>query len=111
MPSISRCDEPDLSVDDVDLFEINEAFAAQVIPCQRELGIPLDKFNVNGGAIAVGHPFGMTGARMTGTLIEGLKDRDGRYGVESMCVAGGMGMAMVIERLDGARKRGSWMQR
>jgi acetyl-CoA C-acetyltransferase len=87
------------TVDDIDLFEINEAFAAQVIPSYKEVGIPLDKLNVHGGAIAVGHPFGMTGARITSTLINGLQVRDGRFGVESMCVGGGMGMAMVIERL------------
>ncbi len=87
------------SVDDIDLFEINEAFAAQVIPSYKELGIPLDKLNVHGGAIAVGHPFGMTGARITSTLLGGLEARDGRFGVESMCVGGGMGMAMVVERL------------
>ena len=87
------------SVDDIDLFEINEAFAAQVIPSYKEVGIPLDKLNVHGGALAVGHPFGMTGARITSTLINGLQARDGRFGVESMCVGGGMGMAMVIERL------------
>jgi acetyl-CoA C-acetyltransferase len=87
------------SVDDIDLFEINEAFAAQVVPSYKEVGIPLDKLNVHGGAIAVGHPFGMTGARITSTLINGLQARDGRFGVESMCVGGGMGMAMVIERL------------
>ncbi|HVM27034.1 MAG TPA: acetyl-CoA C-acetyltransferase [Mycobacteriales bacterium] len=89
----------DKSVDDIDLFEINEAFAAQVIPSYKEVGIPLDKLNVHGGAIAVGHPFGMTGARITSTLLGGLQVRDGRFGVESMCVGGGMGMAMVIERL------------
>jgi acetyl-CoA C-acetyltransferase len=88
-----------LTVDDIDLFEINEAFAAQVIPSYKDLGIPLDKLNVFGGAIAVGHPFGMTGARITGTLLNGLQTLDKRYGVESMCVGGGMGMAMVIERL------------
>jgi acetyl-CoA C-acetyltransferase len=87
------------SVDDIDLFEINEAFAAQVIPSYQEVGIPLDKLNVHGGAIAVGHPFGMTGARITSTLLNGLQVRDGRFGVESMCVGGGMGMAMVVERL------------
>jgi acetyl-CoA C-acetyltransferase len=86
-------------VDDIDLFEINEAFAAQVIPSYKEVGIPLDKLNVHGGAIAVGHPFGMTGARITSTLLNGLQARDGRFGVESMCVGGGMGMAMVVERL------------
>ncbi|HVE73599.1 MAG TPA: acetyl-CoA C-acetyltransferase [Mycobacteriales bacterium] len=87
------------TVADIDLFEINEAFAAQVIPSYKDAGIPLDKLNVHGGAIAVGHPFGMTGARITGTLLNGLQARDGRYGVESMCVGGGMGMAMVVERL------------
>ncbi len=87
------------SVDDIDLFEINEAFAAQVIPSYKDVGIPLEKLNVHGGAIAVGHPFGMTGARITSTLLNGLQVTDGRFGVESMCVGGGMGMAMVIERL------------
>ncbi len=87
------------SVDDIDLFEINEAFAAQVIPSYKEVGIPLDKLNVNGGAIALGHPFGSTGARITGTLLNGLQTADKTWGVESMCVGGGMGMAMVIERL------------
>ena len=87
------------TVADIDLFEINEAFAAQVIPSYQDLGIPLDKLNVNGGAIAVGHPFGMTGARITGTLINGLQSSDQTFGVESMCVGGGMGMAMVLERL------------
>ncbi|MCA1711618.1 MAG: acetyl-CoA C-acetyltransferase [Actinobacteria bacterium] len=88
------------AVDDIDLFEINEAFAAQVIPSYKDAGIPLDKLNVHGGAIAVGHPFGMTGARITGTLINGLQTLDKTFGVESMCVGGGMGMAMVIERLN-----------
>ncbi|WP_406861315.1 acetyl-CoA C-acetyltransferase [Streptomyces sp. HUAS MG47] len=88
-----------LTVDDIDLFEINEAFAAQVIPSYQDLGIPLDKLNVNGGAIAVGHPFGMTGARITGTLINSLQFHDKQFGLETMCVGGGQGMAMVIERL------------
>ncbi|MFZ3570111.1 acetyl-CoA C-acetyltransferase [Streptomyces sp. BH097] len=88
-----------LGVDDIDLFEINEAFAAQVIPSARELGIDEDKLNVNGGAIAVGHPFGMTGARITGTLINSLQFHDKQFGLETMCVGGGQGMAMVIERL------------
>ncbi|MFK0255859.1 acetyl-CoA C-acetyltransferase [Streptomyces sp. NPDC090445] len=88
-----------LTVGDIDLFEINEAFAAQVIPSYRDLGIPLEKLNVNGGAIAVGHPFGMTGARITGTLINGLQFHDKQFGLETMCVGGGQGMAMVIERL------------
>jgi acetyl-CoA C-acetyltransferase len=87
------------TVGDIDLFEINEAFAAQVIPSYKDAGIPLDKLNVHGGAIAVGHPFGMTGARITGTLINGLQTLDKQFGVESMCVGGGMGMAMVLERL------------
>ena len=87
------------TVDDIDVFEINEAFAAQVIPSYKDLGIPLDKLNPFGGAIAVGHPFGSTGARITGTLINGLQTLDKQWGVETMCVGGGMGMAMVLERL------------
>jgi acetyl-CoA C-acetyltransferase len=87
------------TVADIDLFEINEAFAAQVIPSYKDLGIPLDKLNTHGGAIAVGHPFGMTGARITGTLLNALQTDDKTFGVESMCVGGGMGMAMVFERL------------
>ncbi|HTR71104.1 MAG TPA: acetyl-CoA C-acetyltransferase [Mycobacteriales bacterium] len=91
-----------LTIDDIDLVEINEAFAAQVIPSARELGIdPFgDKLNVNGGAIAVGHPFGMTGARITGTLLNGLQAHDRTFGLETMCVGGGQGMAMVLERLN-----------
>jgi acetyl-CoA C-acetyltransferase len=88
-----------MNIDDIDLVEINEAFAAQVIPSYRDLGIDIDKLNVHGGAIAVGHPFGMTGARITGTLINGLQTRDKTFGLETMCVGGGQGMAMVIERL------------
>jgi acetyl-CoA C-acetyltransferase len=88
-----------MSVGDVDLVEINEAFAAQVIPSYRDLGIDLDRLNVNGGAIAVGHPFGMTGARITTTLINSLQFHDKQIGLETMCVGGGQGMAMVIERL------------
>jgi acetyl-CoA C-acetyltransferase len=88
-----------MSISDIDLVEINEAFAAQVIPSYRDLGIDIDKLNVHGGAIAVGHPFGMTGARITGTLINGLQTRDKTFGLETMCVGGGQGMAMVIERL------------
>ena len=88
-----------LTVDDVDLFEINEAFAVQVIGSADELGIPHDKLNVHGGSIALGHPFGMTGARIMTTLLNGLEDRDAKIGVESMCVGGGQGMAMVVERL------------
>jgi acetyl-CoA C-acetyltransferase len=88
-----------MSISDIDLVEINEAFAAQVIPSYQELGIELDRLNVNGGAIAVGHPFGMTGARITTTLINSLKTHDKQFGLETMCVGGGQGMAMVLERL------------
>jgi acetyl-CoA C-acetyltransferase len=88
-----------MTIDDVDLVEINEAFAAQVIPSARQLGISWDKLNVNGGSIAVGHPFGMTGARIMNTLLNGLQSADKTIGLETMCVGGGQGMAMVIERL------------
>ena len=88
-----------LSINDIDLFEINEAFAAQVVPSADALKIPWDKLNVNGGAIALGHPFGMTGARIMTTLLNGLDDADKEFGVESMCVGGGQGMAMVVQRL------------
>jgi acetyl-CoA C-acetyltransferase len=88
-----------MTIEDVDLVELNEAFAAQVIPSYRELGIDLDRLNVNGGAIAVGHPFGMTGARITTTLINSLQWHDKQIGLETMCVGGGQGMAMLVERL------------
>jgi acetyl-CoA C-acetyltransferase len=88
-----------MTIDDIDLVEINEAFAAQVIPSAKHLGISWDKLNVNGGGIALGHPFGMTGARIMTTLINGLQDSDKTFGMESMCVGGGQGMAMIIERL------------
>lgn len=88
-----------LSIQDIDLVEMNEAFAAQVIPSQRQLGIDPERLNVFGGAIAVGHPFGMTGARITSTLLHGLRERDETFGLETMCAAGGQGMAMIIERL------------
>ncbi|WP_440068235.1 acetyl-CoA C-acetyltransferase [Streptosporangium sp. OZ121] len=88
-----------MAIGDVDLVEINEAFAAQVIPSYQDLGIDLDRLNVNGGAIAVGHPFGMTGARITSTLINSLAFHDRSIGLETMCVGGGQGMAMVLERL------------
>ncbi len=88
-----------LTIDDIDLVEINEAFAAQVIPSAKHLGIDFGKLNIHGGGIALGHPFGMTGARIMTTLINGLESTGGRYGMESMCVGGGQGMAMIIERL------------
>ncbi|MCY3960086.1 MAG: acetyl-CoA C-acetyltransferase [bacterium] len=100
IPAITQVlDRAGMTIDDVDLVEINEAFAAQVIPSADELGISYDKLNVNGGAIALGHPFGMTGARIMGTLLNGLEDADKTIGVESMCVGGGQGMAMIVERL------------
>jgi acetyl-CoA C-acetyltransferase len=88
-----------MSIDQIDLVEINEAFAAQVIPSAKHLGIPMEKLNVHGGAIALGHPFGMTGARIMTTLINGLQYEDKTFGMESMCVGGGQGMAMIVERL------------
>jgi acetyl-CoA C-acetyltransferase len=88
-----------MTIGDVDLVEINEAFAAQVIPSARELGVDHDRLNVNGGAIALGHPFGMTGARIATTLINSLWNHDKQVGLETMCVGGGQGMAMVLERL------------
>jgi acetyl-CoA C-acetyltransferase len=88
-----------MTIDDIDLVEINEAFAAQVIPSYRDLGIDIDKLNVNGGAIAVGHPFGMTGARITSTLLNSLQFHDKTFGLETMCVGGGQGMATIFERL------------
>src|ERR1700759_5147120 len=89
-----------MSMDDIDIVEINEAFAAQIVPCKDELGIPDEKLNPFGGAIALGHPFGMTGARIMTTLLNGLDAVDGRDGIEAMCVAGGMGQAMLVERLN-----------
>ena len=88
-----------MAIADIDLVEINEAFAAQVIPSYTDLGIDLAKLNVNGGAIAVGHPFGMTGARITTTLLNSLQFHDAALGLETMCVGGGQGMAMIFERL------------
>ena len=88
-----------MTIDDVDLVEINEAFAAQVIPSYQDLGIDIDRLNVNGGSIAVGHPFGMTGARITGTLLNSLEYHDKSIGLETMCVGGGQGMALVLQRL------------
>jgi acetyl-CoA C-acetyltransferase len=88
-----------MTIDDIDLVEINEAFAAQVIPSARHLGIAWDKLNVKGGAIALGHPFGMTGARIMTTLLNALEDENRTLGMESMCVGGGQGMSMIVERL------------
>src|SRR6476646_6874665 len=88
-----------MTIDDIDLYEINEAFAVQVLGSARELGMDHDKLNVSGGAIALGHPFGMTGARITATLLNNLQTHDKTFGLETMCVGGGQGMAMIIERL------------
>ncbi|BBY14544.1 acetyl-CoA C-acetyltransferase [Mycolicibacterium litorale] len=88
-----------MSIGDIDLYEINEAFAVQVLGSARELGMDEDKLNVSGGAIALGHPFGMTGARITATLLNNLQTHDKQFGLETMCVGGGQGMAMIIERL------------
>ncbi len=88
-----------LTIDDLDLYEVNEAFAAQVLPTADDLGMDPDKLNVNGGAIALGHPFGSTGARITATLLHGLEQADGTLGLETMCVGGGQGMAIIYERL------------
>jgi acetyl-CoA C-acetyltransferase len=89
-----------MKIDDIDVFELNEAFAAQVLPCRDELGIDQERLNINGGAIALGHPFGMTGARIMATLLNNLDTTGGRYGLEAMCVAGGLGQAMIVERLN-----------
>jgi acetyl-CoA C-acetyltransferase len=88
-----------MTIDDIDLVEINEAFAAQVVPSYQDLGIDLDKLNVNGGAIAVGHPFGMTGARLQATMVNSLQTHDKQLGLVTLCVGGGQGMALVLERL------------
>ncbi|HVE67868.1 MAG TPA: thiolase family protein [Solirubrobacteraceae bacterium] len=98
IPAIRRAlERAGLEVDDVDLVEINEAFAAQVLPCMRELGIPHEKLNVNGGAIAIGHPLGCSGARLIGTMAHELRDRGARYGVAALCIGVGQGLATVIE--------------
>jgi acetyl-CoA C-acetyltransferase len=88
-----------MSIGDMDLYELNEAFAAQVLPSADDLDMDFDKLNVHGGAIALGHPFGSTGARITTTLLNGLEARDGQLGLETMCVGGGQGMAIIYERL------------
>ena len=100
IPAVKKVlEQAGMTIEDIDLFELNEAFAAQVVPCRDEWGIDHDKLNPFGGAIALGHPFGMTGARIMTTLLNNLQTLDGTYGIESMCVAGGMGMAMLVERL------------
>jgi acetyl-CoA acetyltransferase len=86
-----------LEIGDIDVVELNEAFASQVLACARELGIDHDRLNVNGGAIALGHPLGCSGARLAGTLIWELRRRGGRYGVATMCIGVGQGLAMVLE--------------
>jgi acetyl-CoA C-acetyltransferase len=88
-----------MSIRDIDLVEINEAFAAQVIPSYQDLGIDIDRLNVNGGAIAVGHPYGMTGARLQNTMVNSLDFHDKATGLITMCVGGGQGMALILERL------------
>jgi acetyl-CoA C-acetyltransferase len=101
IPAIqSLLKESGMTMGDIDVVEINEAFAAQIVPCKEELGIEDDKLNPFGGAIALGHPFGMTGARIMTTLLNDLDTLDKTYGIESMCVAGGMGQAMLVERLN-----------
>ena len=96
----SALERAGMTIDDIDVVELNEAFAAQVIPIMAECGIPLEKLNPHGGAIALGHPFGMTGARIMTTLLNDLETDDKQIGLETMCVAGGQGMAMVVERLN-----------
>lgn len=91
-------DRYNLSIEDIDLWELNEAFAVQVVYCRDELGIPMEKLNVDGGSISIGHPFGMTGSRLVGHLIRELENRDKKYGVVTMCVGGGMGAAGLFER-------------
>jgi acetyl-CoA acetyltransferase len=86
-----------LTMDDIDIVELNEAFASQVLYCQRELGIPDEKLNPSGGSISIGHPFGMTGSRMTGLLLRELKRTGGRYGIVTMCIGGGQGFASLFE--------------
>jgi acetyl-CoA acyltransferase len=90
----------DLTIDDIDVFEVNEAFASQAVYVQQELGIPNDKLNVNGGAIALGHPLGCTGAKLTATALNELKRRGGKYAVVTMCIGGGMGAAGLFENID-----------
>jgi acetyl-CoA acyltransferase len=86
-----------LDVDDIDVWELNEAFASQVVYCRDTLGIPMDRLNPNGGSIAIGHPFGMTGSRLVGTIAHEMGRRNARYGVVTMCVGGGQGAAGLFE--------------
>ncbi|MCK9918262.1 thiolase family protein, partial [Microbacteriaceae bacterium K1510] len=92
-------DDTGMTVDQIDLFEINEAFASQSLACIRELGLPMEKTNVNGGAIALGHPLGCTGTRLVGTILYELRRRRARYGVVSLCIGGGQGLATLVEAL------------
>jgi len=87
-----------LQVDDIDVWELNEAFASQVVYCRDRLGLPMDRLNLNGGSIAIGHPFGMTGSRLVGTIMNEMTRRRARYGVVTMCVGGGQGAAALFER-------------
>jgi len=101
IPAVEKVlEQAGMSIADIDVLELNEAFAAQVVPCRDEWGIDPEKLNPNGGAIALGHPFGMTGARIMTTLLNNLDSLDGTIGLETMCVAGGMGQAMIVERLN-----------
>jgi acetyl-CoA C-acetyltransferase len=101
IPAVKKVlDRAGMTIEDVDTVELNEAFAAQVIPIMEEVGIDEDKLNTHGGAIALGHPFGMTGARIMGTLLNVMETDDHTVGIETMCVAGGQGEAMVVERLN-----------
>jgi acetyl-CoA C-acetyltransferase len=88
-----------LAVDDIGVWELNEAFASQVLYCRDKLGIPMDRLNANGGSIAIGHPFGMTGSRLVGTIANEMQRRNARYGVVTMCVGGGQGAAALFERV------------
>jgi acetyl-CoA C-acetyltransferase len=100
IPAVAKVlEQAGMTLDDIDIVELNEAFAAQVVPCMQEWGIDAEKLNPFGGAIALGHPFGMTGARIMTTLLNGLDATGGTYGLETMCVAGGMGQAMIVERI------------
>jgi acetyl-CoA C-acetyltransferase len=100
IPAVQKVlEQAGMTLDDIDIVELNEAFAAQVVPCMQEWGIDPEKLNPFGGAIALGHPFGMTGARIMTTLLNGLEKTGGTFGLETMCVAGGMGQAMIVERL------------